>query len=241
MLLLIIVKVATKMNNASIFLTLLNAQQEAFIACTSISSMLSDNLKETDSDPVILPVYAATGQWVNTYWLSGNKVGRNGYKGAYEALKQLSKYAGNVDCLVYVAQRDSGTSKYSFFNEIIRFLSRDLISLSARYCNDVEIASSILQTGNRLKSQHEALLLLIDKTIKVMRGKDEEDKAERKPKSNIVGQQQVLVEDIVNDQLAMLSKYIEKDIIKSIRSIVMKSDNKLQALRREIDKVELPF
>lgn len=229
------------MNNSSIFLTLLNAQQEAFIACTTISSMLSENLKAKDSDPVILPVYSATGRWVNTYWLSGNKIGRNGYKGAYEALKQLSKYAGNVDCLVYVAQRDSGTSKYSFFNEILSFLYTDFISLSSTHCKDIEIAASILSTGNRLKVEHMRMLDLIDRTIKTMRGKNIDETPKETPKSNIVGEQQVQVEEIVNQQLSSLSRFIDKDTISHVRAIVAKSDNKLMTLRNELDKLDLPF
>ncbi len=230
------------MNNNSVFFKLLNAQQEAMMTCVSISKMLKDNLAANEKDPVILPVYSATGRWVNQYWLSGNKVGRHGFKGAYEQLKSLAKYTGPIDALKYVAERDKGDSKYEFFNCILLFLYTDFVDIAASLCKDVELASSIMTIAKRLKFEHETLGMLISQTIDVMRGKDEKLK-EIKPKQKnvVVKEQQMQVEEIVNMQLDTLRRIMHKDVVARIRTVVMRSDNKLKALKEELDKIELPF
>lgn len=231
------------MKNNSVYLVLLVAQQEAHIACTTISSMLKENLRATNKDPVILPVYSATGRWVNTHWLSGNKVGRHGYKSYYESLKHITKYSGVLDTLAYVADSEAGTSKYKFFNEIVTFLYTDFVTLAGQHCKDVEIAASILRAGNRLKSEHERLLSLIALTISVMRGKDEAKAAAKAQpkKENLVGQQQVQIEQIVNMQLATLASCMPKDEVAALRTRIMRADNKLKALQEAMSTIELPF
>lgn len=231
------------MKHESVFLTLLNAQQRAFSECASLERSLTLRL-DSKSDPVILPVYAATGRWVNSYWLAGNKVGRHGYKHVYEELKKLSKYNGMLDKLVYVAERDAGTSKYMFFNCICEFLYTDLVSLTNKFCKEPEITNSINATATRLKDRHALLLEVIDRTIKVMRSSlpnSKDDVIKETTKPSMAPSQQVLVENIVNQQLQYLSSHLDKDTLFVIRNKVMKSDNKLKVLQSELSKIELPF
>lgn len=231
------------MKHESVFLTLLNAQQRAFAECAALESTLSQRL-ESKLDPVILSVYAATGRWVNSYWLAGNKIGRHGYKHVYEELKRITKYNGILDKLVYVAEHDKGTSKYKFFNCICEFLYTDLVSLSDKFCKDTEVINSIKSTGVRLQSRHDLFLKVIDTTIKVMRGdsKDSKDPViDKTLKPSTAPTQRALVEEIVNQQLQFLSSQIDKTTLFNIRNHVMKSDNKLKALQEELSKIELPF
>lgn len=233
------------LSNESTFLGLLNAMQLAFIECNKISTDLSLRIRNKE-ELVILPTYASTGRWINNYWLSGNKVGRNGFKKYYESLRKIKHFNSSLDSLVYSAQKDEGTSKYKFFNEICVFLFHDLPTISNTYCHNHETAQSIRRMSSRLSKEYENFSNAVDMTQKIMRGAYDYDckpvvKEKSEKKSPTFGQQYQSIEQIINEQLKFLSSYMSKDEIAKLRSKLAKSDNKLRMLDEEMKNIELPF
>jgi hypothetical protein len=233
------------LSNESTFLGLLNAMQLAFIECNNISVNLSLRIKNKET-LVILPTYAATGRWVINYWLSGNKVGRHGFKKYYESLRKIKKFSSSLDYLVYSSQKEEGTSKYKFFTNICEFLINDLPTIAELQCNNTETIKSIKNMSKRLSSEYNNFLSSVDMTLKIMRGSYDYNckpinKDKPKKQESSLGEQYQIVEQIVNTQLEQLKPYLTKDQLAQFRTKLSKSDNKLSLLTEFMNSIELPF
>jgi hypothetical protein len=138
----------------------------------------------------------------------------------FESCMKIARLESNMFRSVSAAKKIGNGSKFS---EIESLLPSALIEIAN--CNP----------------KHEPRLLMLSKRLSLassnlseaMMSIDKPSKTEKPKKDSVVSQQNAIVESIINETLSK----IDKKVAHRIRTILSKSDNKLETLRLELSKV----
>lgn len=197
----------------------------------TIVDTFSDNINQSSGQgEALLPVRSQMARWVNTNYLSSKKVapGGNNVQSLMSVLRQDPRFRKLADkCLDDTKVLMSREGKQPAVQQFGIMLNAVIDILKASGKGDY----------SKIKQKFEAALNNIEtaqSTKKAVSGIErpfQNKKPEKKPDIN--ASQRSQVEQVVNDILSTLPK----DVAAKLRGAISKSDNKLQALKAEMDKL----